>query len=290
MALIAGDPFDTREYLLDFTAAPAAVRPGVPFTMQFRVRHPGTGLPVDAFEVVHERQYHLFVISYDMSEFQHIHPEMDEEGTWIVDVVVPKAGYYRVLSDFVPTGGSPQFIGLTLVTVDFDGDLVSEAATLTPDTVLTKTVDSMTATVALDPVMLLSGQYGHLEFTLTDAVTGEPVTDLDRYLGAFGHALVLSEDMRDVVHAHPSEWYESEVVTGAGGPKVTFEGYLPRPGHYRAWAQFLRGGKLSTFTFTFRVWSPYEAFRAQRSAGVMPRQDLRQGSPVALVPNGGDLR
>jgi hypothetical protein len=286
MALIAGNPFDTREYLLDFTTEPAAVIPGVPFTMRFRVRHPGTGMPVNGFEVVHDRQYHLFVISHDMTEFQHIHPEMDVEGAWSIEVVVPKAGYYRVLSDFVPTGGSSQFIGRTLVTADFDGDLASEAARLTPDTVLTKTVDTMTATVALDPAMLLSGEYGHLEFTLTDAATGDPVTDLEPYLGAFGHALVLSEDMRDVVHAHPSEWYATESVTGVGGPRVTFEGYLPRPGHYRAWAQFLRDGQLSTFTFTFRVWSPYEAFRAQRNASVMRREEPREGVPMAFVSNG----
>jgi hypothetical protein len=31
------------------------------------------------------------------------------------------------------------------------------------------------------------------------------VTDLQPYLGAFGHALILSEDMRDYVHSHPFE-------------------------------------------------------------------------------------
>jgi hypothetical protein len=34
-------------------------------------------------------------------------------------VTLPKPGDYRILSDFLPTGGSPQFIGRTLETVDF---------------------------------------------------------------------------------------------------------------------------------------------------------------------------
>ncbi|HEY6359950.1 MAG TPA: heavy metal-binding domain-containing protein, partial [Vicinamibacterales bacterium] len=76
MALIAGDPFDTREYALDFTTEPAVVKAQVPFKMIFRIRHPKTGAGVNTFELVHDKQYHLFVVSQDMTFFQHIHPEL----------------------------------------------------------------------------------------------------------------------------------------------------------------------------------------------------------------------
>lgn len=260
MKLIAGNPFDTREYLLDLTASPASVTPGVPFTMRLTVRHPATGKPVLSFEEVHEKRYHLFVISQDMTVFQHIHPELQPDGAWRIEVTVPKAGYYRILSDFVPTGGSPQFLGRTLVTGGFDGDLLSQAAQLAADTGEIKTVDTITAKLAVDPEKLLAGQYGHLMFTFTDAKTGEPVRDLQPYLGAFGHTLILSEDMLDVVHSHPSPGPDNDISKGVGGPRITFEGYLPRPGLYRAWTQLLRNGQLSTLAYTFRVWSEDEAF------------------------------
>src|SRR5438552_16086460 len=70
MALIAGTPFDTRDYELDFATSPAAVASGIPFTMSFRVRHPGTGDTVKNYEVVHDKQFHLFVVSQDLTEFQ----------------------------------------------------------------------------------------------------------------------------------------------------------------------------------------------------------------------------
>ena len=38
-----------------------------------------------------------------------------------------------------------------------------------------------------------------------------------------------------------------------GGPDVTFEGLMPKPGRYRAWTQFRRHDKLHTFAFTFNV-------------------------------------
>ncbi len=264
MALIRGNPFDTREYLLDARTSPAAVRAGVPFRIEFTVRHPGTGKLVDSFELVHDKRYHLFLISQDMSEFQHVHPELQAGGSWALDVTLPKAGYYWVVSDFVPTGGSPQFVARPLVTAGFDGDIVTSGAHLVPDSLLTKMIDGTTATLALEPSTLVAGEYGHLMFTLTDSTDGAPVTDLQPYLGAFGHTLIMSEDMRDAVHSHPSPGPDSDVSKGRGGPHVTFEGYLPRPGVYRAWTQFLRNDRLATFSYTFRVLTLDEAVLRSR--------------------------
>jgi len=259
MALVPGDPFDTREYGVEVTSAPATIKPGAPTTMTFAIRHPGTGDLVSRFETVHEKRYHLFVVSRDMEVFQHIHPEQLRDGRWKIDVTLPKPGSYQLLSDFLPTGGSPQFVGRTIETAAFDGDLESDRPHLLPDTVLTKTVGSMTAHVELEPSILVEGQFGHLMFTLTDSKTGQLVTDLQPYLGAFGHALILSEDMRDYVHSHPFESPENDISKGVGGPTVTFEGYMPKAGRYRAWCQFQRNGEVITFPFTLNVATVEEA-------------------------------
>ena len=261
MALLAGDPFETREYVLDFETSPQVVKAGVPFSMIFMVRHPRTGTLIKDFAVVHDRPYHLFVVSQDMTSFQHIHPTAQSDGSWSVEVTLPKPGYYRVLSDFLPTGGSPQFLGRSLVTSDFEGDLLSQAAQLEADEILRKTLDGITADVKLDPPKFIAGRNGHLAFTLTDATTGAALTDIQPYLGAFGHTLVLSEDLVDYVHSHPTDDPESDISRGLGGPRISFEGYMPRAGRYRAWTQFLRNGQLTTFTFTFTVYTLEEAVR-----------------------------
>jgi hypothetical protein len=171
----------------------------------------------------------------------------------------PKPGAYLILSDVLPTGASPQFLRRTLVTADYTGDIASQAARLEPDSPLVKTEGSITAAVTLDPPRLVAGQYGHLTYVLTDEASGAPVVDLQPYLGAFGHTLILSEDLLDVVHSHPSEGPDSDISRGLGGPRVTFEGYLPRPGRYRAWTQFLRAGELSTRSFTLDVFALEDA-------------------------------
>ena len=268
MALVRAAPFDVRDYRLDFRTDPAVVRPGQKATLHFGVFHPGSGALVQKFESVHERQYHLFVISQDMEYFQHIHPAQQPDGTWSIEVTLPKEGYYKILSDFLPGGGAVQFLARPLVTAGYDGDLVGDGAQLVADTALSKTVDDLTATLAYDPPTFIAGLYGHLNFHLTDTGTGLPITDLQTYLGAFGHTLIMSEDMVDYVHSHPLDVVAAGdddnppvfvIPPGAdleklrGGPDVTFDGLVPRPGRYRAWTQFRRNDKLYTFAFTFEA-------------------------------------
>jgi hypothetical protein len=277
MDLVRAAPFDVRDYALDFTTVPAIVKAGQNIKLLFRITHPGTGEKITKFETVHDRQYHLFVISQDMEFFQHIHPEEASDGTWSIEVKLPKPGYYKILSDFMPSGGASQFIARPLVTAGFSGDLQTESAHLVPDSVSTETVEDLTATVTYDPPVFVAGQYGHINFHLTDSATKRPVTDLQTYLAAFGHTLIMSEDMVDYVHSHPIDTLAQTGDDGSppqflvppdadratlealrGGPDVTFEGLMPKPGNYRAWTQFRRNDKVHTFAFTFHVAAPAE--------------------------------
>lgn len=82
---------------------------------------------------------------------------------------------------------------------------------------------------------------------VTDEETGQPVTDLERCLGALGHMLVLSADPAAYVHSHPAG------APSGPGPEVVFEALFPRPGTYRIWAQFQRRGRVHTVSFTVPV-------------------------------------
>ncbi len=269
MALVRSTPFDVRDYAMQFSTEPSVVEPGEPATLRFAIHRPGSGEFVRDFAMVHDRRYHLFVISQDMAYFEHVHPEQDPDGSWTIDVSLPRAGYYKVLSDFVPSGGTAQFIARPLVTRGYDGDLAGDSVRLAPDTESSKTVGDLTATLTFDPPSFVAGLYGHLNFFLRDAATGEPVTDLQAYLGAFGHTLIINEDMSEYVHSHPidlSTGFDDEAgpmlfmlpmgvdpETLSGGPEVTFDALMPAAGRYRAFTQFRRNDEIRTFAFTFEV-------------------------------------
>jgi hypothetical protein len=174
-----------------------------------------------------------------------------------VDVTLPRAGYYRLYSDFLPLGGTPQVVSDVLATAGFTGDLAAAAPHLVPDTA-PRTVGGMRVSLILPSDGLVAGRNEKLHYHVSDADTGEQVTNLEPYLAAFGHTLILSEDSLHYVHAHPIELLPEGAGPVHGGPDLTFQALLPRPGRYRLWTQLKRGGVVSTVAFTVDVKSPAE--------------------------------
>ncbi len=253
MALVPGDPMATFNYVMKVETEPKVVKAGVKTRFTFNIFHPLTGARITDFATVHDRMYHLFIISRDMTHFVHDHPQPAPSGGWTIEVTLPKPGHYTLLSDFLPLGGSPQVLATPVITAGFEGDLMSSIPKLVPDVEWTKTIDGVKVEMKVQPSLLFSGENVDLPFRFTDEKTDQPITDLERYLGAFAHALILSEDQLDHIHAHPQEMLEGTAVTSGGGPDVIFDAFFPRPGRYRAWVQFQRQGKLSTIAFTVAV-------------------------------------
>lgn len=259
MDLVPAAPVIAEDFDLRMESTPAAPVPGRKVRLQFTVRNPVTGEPVRQFGVLHDKLFHLFIVSQDLSQFQHIHPGFEPDGRFVIDTVLPRAGHYKVYADLYPLEGAPQVLERNLVTAGHVSDLYSSQPQLEPDSVLTKMVDGMKVELTLDPAEPIAGRPVNLRYHLTEAASGAPVRDLTPYLAAWGHTLILSEDQRDYVHSHPVEIVPEarEGELRRGGPDVTFEALLRRPGVYRIWSQFLRAGRdesaVATVSFTIRA-------------------------------------
>jgi hypothetical protein len=128
--------------------------------------------------------------------------------------------------------------------------------------VLAKAADGVKVEITNERSTILGGEEVDLVFKFSDAKTETPINDLEKYLGAWGHLVILSEDMTEYVHAHPREETQPDPnAPVTGGPEVLFDALLPKPGRYRAWLQFQRNGKLSTVSFTFAAPRPGETPR-----------------------------
>ena len=75
MKLVAGLPMPI-EYPLDFRATPRSIPAGRDVVLKFRVLHPKTGKPVTHFETIHEKLFHLFLVSQDLEYFSHEPPTL----------------------------------------------------------------------------------------------------------------------------------------------------------------------------------------------------------------------
>ncbi|WP_430331391.1 hypothetical protein [Rhodococcus sp. ACT016] len=214
-------------------------RAGGPGALAFRILD-AAGNPVREYDALHEKQLHLIVVRADTSEFRHVHPTLGADGTWSVDWTWPTGGTYRVFADFQATGAPRQ---LTLGrSVDVAGDL--QVAPL-PAASRTATVDDYTVTLDGD----LTTVGGPL--TLRVSRDGVPVTELDPYLGAYGHLVALRTGDLAYLHVHP-EGEPGDGVT-APGPDVTFHAQAPSVGTYRLFLDFQHEGTVRTAEFTVPV-------------------------------------
>lgn len=234
MALVPGIPA-VAEYPVALRLTPAVPRPGQRVQLSFTVSHPKTGARVTEFREIHERLYHMFVVSQDFSFFLHEHPRFDRSGVFRFDAVFPKPGMYRILSDFFPSHGTPQLVASTVIV---PGGPITPGTALAPD-LTPKSSANLGVSLTLEPAQPIAGMKTLLFFTL------DPAAGLERYLGAWGHMLAASGDLIDMIHAHP--------FLSDGGPRVQFNLIFPRPGVHRVWVQFQRMGVVNTVHFDIPV-------------------------------------
>ena len=178
------------------------------------------------FEIVHEKLFHLFIVSEDLNHFLHEHPEFRADHTFRYQAKFPKPGMYRLLSDFYPKGGTPQLIERTVL-VSGSGSEPPQQPQLTAD-LSEKKGSNIDVELVTEPAFPIAGMKTLMFFRI------KPADGLEQYLGAWGHMLAASDDLVDTIHNHP--------FLADGGPQVQFNQIFPRARTYRVWVQFQRKG------------------------------------------------
>ncbi|GAA2729372.1 hypothetical protein [Actinocorallia aurantiaca] len=198
------------------------------------------GKPVTEYDVQHDKKMHLIVVRKDLSGFRHVHPELRQDGAWEVDSPMEEPGDYRAFADFKPTNGDAQVLKLDVN--------VPGTATARPLPAPSGTAEVDGYTVTLDGTVTAGGTS---ELTMDISKDGRPVTDLQPYLGAYGHLVALRKDDLGYLHVHP------EGAPGDGettpGPKITFFVEAPSGGDHRLYLDFQHEGRVHTAEFTVHV-------------------------------------
>ncbi len=267
-------------YSMDLNIEPKAANAEQEVALNFSVKDKD-GKPFDNLKIVHEKLMHLLVVSDDLAFFDHIHPEKQADGNFKLNYKFPTGGVYKLYADFTPEN-SPQIVNVFDVPVGGEKRLETPLAA---DKEFTKTVDGLTFTMkAGDALQAAKGL--RLNFFVKDG-QGKPVTDLEPYLGAMAHFVVISEDGKKFLHVH-AEAGETTETKGTGGhaghddkhgdmemdvkpdvkdaetPTVTAHTEFPTGGIYKLWGQFQRNGKVFTVPFVLNV-APAEAKTAQNT-------------------------
>ncbi|MEV4370743.1 hypothetical protein AB0J71_27000 [Nonomuraea sp. NPDC049637] len=193
------------------------------------------GRPVTEYQVEHDKKLHFIVVSRDLATFLHLHPEMTPDGIWSVGLTLPAAGAYRAFADFAPIGGEKLTLGADLQAA---GDYRPKPL---PEASRSSKVGDYTVSLDGD---LVPGRASKL--TLSVSKNGEPVTDLQPYLGAYGHLVALRAGDLAYLHVHPEQGEKA-------GPQITFYAEVPSIGDYRLFLDFKHGDEVRTADFTVRA-------------------------------------
>ena len=244
-------------YYIEFESKPIHIQAGEPVELVFTIRN-SKGEIVQDLKIVHEQAIHLLVVSEDLSEFYHLHPEQEAEGRFRLVHTFPQAGHYRLYADYTPINADQIVDQLSLhITGEAQGSIA-----LVEDDILTKSVNGLQFTMTANQP-LRAGEAIMLDFAVEDEFDHQPVFDLQFYLGALAHFVIISEDGNEFLHVHPMEHHEALIsnhaasstdhATHSSASQISAHTRFPHAGLYKIWAQFQRRGQVITVPFVVRV-------------------------------------
>ncbi len=251
-------PLDTsRRYNVSLNL-PNGLEPNQPVTLKFAVTEANTGNPVQLFTNLHQKPSHLIIVDQELNRFSHLHPSLTGQG-FTTETSFPQAGQYRLYFDFQPLGGLEQYAA-QVVTAGQPG--LAARVRHQPDQSLTKTSSGYRVTLdQSQPFKASQLNWGQqsLRFRLVNQQTGQPVTDLQPYLGAFGHLVMINQETFEYIHIHPRNPNNlpNLPAEARGGPEVEFVPIAlqsqAKPGIYRIFVEFNPAGQPIQTDFTIKV-------------------------------------
>ena len=188
-----------------------------------------SGVPVTKFEVNHEKIFHLIVVDEQLNQYYHLHPKNLGGGKFQIEKHL-NDGSYKAFIDI-----KPKNLKYVIKPVQFNiGKPVSvHNPSLSPDTKQTKEVEGKTVTLEM------SSQMAHKMITLDFKLD---TSNLEPYLGAMGHVVILDDQATHYLHVHPKE-----------NGKPIFVTEFEKPGIYKIWAEFKQDGVVRAFPFVVKI-------------------------------------
>jgi hypothetical protein len=257
-----------------------ALAAGKPAALDIRLSQP-SGKPVGPIDVVHEHPLHLVIVSEDLSFYAHEHPKRTADGVFhLAKFTFPFGGRFTIYADFTPTA-RPNRVVQTDITVP--------AGDTPPHTALK--LEENEDGIGKDGdyefrIRCNAGKFIAREdsfFRYGIDLNGKPVTDLQPLMGAMGHLVIISADRSAYIHAHPLEIggtkdaahqagdghdhdhhastallekARASLLSNGKPSDVVFHTVFPRPGLYRAFAQFQHKGKVLNYAVTIDAKQP----------------------------------
>lgn len=235
MDLVAADPKDSERYQVKLATVPEAITAGAPAKLIFGFKEKDQNVQLG---ISHEMKVHLMVISDDLTWFRHIHPEEQVDGTYSVTETFPHGGKYLLFTDFKPAGAAQV---VNRQEIDVKGNPLPKNEEGSKKWI-SKTEGY---TVKLENGHdFKTNQTQHLEISIEKGGKHFQKKDMQNYLGAVAHIVMIGKADKNYLHIHP--------VSDDRFP-IYAETHIEKPGIYKMWIEFKIDGQVHTVDFVVDV-------------------------------------
>jgi hypothetical protein len=245
-------PREGEEYCIAHNGAWPSFIPETATPYSFSIKDK-KGSTIKNFDIMHEKLMHLIVVRKDLGVFQHLHPEFNKKtGEFSQsEITLPTEGTYRIFADFTPQNKEKA--------IAYEDIASGNPNTYQPTEYLepkSKAEDGdYTALITTN-----APKVGAME-TLSFAITkeGAPIIDLEPYLGAKGHLVIIKNNTLDYLHVHANDMghmdHAMRIIPVANAHmhdngKLSFMVTFKEAGSYKAFLQIQHKGIVRTFDFT----------------------------------------
>lgn len=202
---------------------------------------------IQKFETIHDKLMHIIIVDEGLSYFAHIHPIFDTTSSiFTIYHIFPESGKYKIWIDFKPNGGTQTLAAFKLNII---GNPVHKSIPIIKDRQYTKNIEGKYQISLKLPKEIKANNDIDIVFGISNT-TGYPITDLQPLMGAGGHCVIISNNIREFLHVHPIKEVDAN---WKGGPDVYFRTNIPIPGLYKIWGQFQHLDELITADFILEV-------------------------------------
>ena len=216
---------------------------------------------LDDFVPDHGHPMHLFVVSPALDRLWHLHPREAGLGAFEQRLPPMPGGKYELFADLVHATGVSETVTGQIETADIQGVPLSGDDSAWSD----GRPSATKITWIRDDTPLVPKRLTTFTFRADDE-HGEPVRDLELYMGMPGHAIFVRRDLKVFAHVHPSGSAPMAALDLAmpSNPShaqhmttppatVSFPYGFPEPGQYRIFVQMKRAGSIITGAFDAEV-------------------------------------
>lgn len=220
---------------VSLASEPLTIEAGKPTTLTVAITERGKMVPLD---VAHEMKVHLLAVNEELSWFTHLHPEEQANGAYNVKMTFPYSGKYLVYTDYKPTGAEST---VDTKTLNLAGNVAAPAANTAEKTVAE--VDGYTVRF-VNAGDLKTNREQMLQFSIEKGGQKLQEKDMQPYLGATAHIVMIGRESKNFLHIHPSANNAFPIFAGT---------QIEQAGQYRVWVQFKLAGTVHTADFTVNV-------------------------------------